>query len=42
VCGAIVDVPDGAMPEVEIRAASRIVRILRINEVKVHRCVVGD
>jgi len=41
VCGAIIDVPDGAMPQVEIRAATRIVRVLRIEGVEVHRCVVG-
>ena len=41
VCGAIIDIPDGAMPQVEIRAATRIVRVLRIEGVEVHRCVVG-
>jgi hypothetical protein len=42
VCGATIDVPDGAMPQVEIRAGSQIVRVLRFNQVEVHRCVVGD
>ena len=47
VCNAILGVPDVTMPdvtmpEIEICAGSRIVRILRIEGVEVHRIEVGQ
>jgi hypothetical protein len=43
VCHAVLDVPEGVLPQVEIQATSGKpnVRVLRINGTEIHRCEVG-